>query len=88
MVSWYAPVLKKPIYKGFVITSYSIHYTKLYDILIISAFLCIVSCKDDKNKQPIDSEKSHEFASDIKKDSLIFPEEKHFKSIKQITFGA
>jgi len=56
-------------------------------ILIISAFLCIVSCKDDKNKQPIDSEKSHEFASDIKKDSLIFPEEKHFKSIKQITFG-
>lgn len=56
-------------------------------ILIISAFLCVLSCKNDKDKQNINEEKSSESTIEAKKDSLIFPEEKHFKTIKQITFG-
>lgn len=50
----------------------------------ISAFLFVVlafSCKDNANKIPKNQ------ANSDQKDSLIFPEEVHFKSIRQVTFG-
>ena len=50
----------------------------------ISAFLFVAlafSCKDNTNKTPQNQ------ANFYQKDSLIFPEEVHFKSIRQVTFG-
>ena len=50
----------------------------------ISAFLFVAlafSCKDNTNKTPQNQ------ANFDQKDSLIFPEEVHFKSIRQVTFG-
>jgi len=55
-------------------------------IIIISGLLCFLSCKNDKTTQNI-KKTSDTTSNEIKKDSLIFSEEKHFKSIKQITFG-
>ncbi|MEZ4801523.1 MAG: hypothetical protein R2797_02035 [Gelidibacter sp.] len=54
---------------------------KKFFFLIIA--LTIASCKD-KNELRSHASKSTETISD---DSLMFPGEKHFKSIKQITFG-
>jgi len=50
----------------------------------IYAFLFVAlafSCKDNTNKT------SQDQANSNRKDSLIFPEEIHFKSIRQVTFG-
>ncbi|MCF8273624.1 MAG: hypothetical protein K9I95_07315 [Flavobacteriaceae bacterium] len=55
--------------------------------VIILAFLSVLSCKNNKGDQNINKESSSESVLETKKDSLIFSEEKHFKSIKQITFG-
>ena len=55
-------------------------------IIIISGLLCFLSCKNDKTTQNI-KKTSDTTSNEVKKDSLIFSEEKHFKSIKQITFG-
>lgn len=55
-------------------------------IIIISGLLCFLSCKNDKTTQNIKGT-SNTISNEVKKDSLIFSEEKHFKSIKQITFG-
>ncbi|GGK21294.1 hypothetical protein GCM10007962_14270 [Yeosuana aromativorans] len=56
-------------------------------VIIISAILCFLSCKDNKNNQQSIEKTTSTSTVEVKKDSLIFPEEKHFKSIKQITFG-
>lgn len=56
-------------------------------IIIISVFLCFLSCKNDKAKEKPIKEVATKLTLETKKDSLIFLEEKHFKSIKQITFG-
>lgn len=52
-------------------------------ILTLLIAVSFFSCKNEKElkSQNVDSKKNTD------KDSLIFPEEKHFKSIKQITFG-
>ena len=52
---------------------------------ILSAFIAIsfFSCKNETQLQSQNEESN----KTIVKDSLIHPEEKHFKSIKQITFG-
>lgn len=55
-------------------------------IIIISSLLCLLSCKNDKANQS-NKETSNTTTVEITKDTLIFPEEKHFKAIKQITFG-
>lgn len=52
---------------------------RFFFILLLS-FL-VLSCKTEKNKTVDES------SENIEKDSLIYPEEKHFKSLKQITFG-
>lgn len=49
----------------------------LIALMALSSFL---SCKNEKELNVTSAEKT-------KSDSLIFPEETHFKSIKQITFG-
>ncbi|PWH83963.1 hypothetical protein DIS18_05275 [Algibacter marinivivus] len=51
---------------------------------LLALILLVFSCKNETKKQSI-SEKEIEI--NIVKDSLIFSGEKHFKSIKQITFG-
>ena len=56
-------------------------------IIIIFTFLCFASCKTEKSKEKSTTETASEIVPEVKKDSLIFSEEKHFKSIKQITFG-
>lgn len=55
-------------------------------IIIILSFLCVLSCKENKNTETTNKESS-EVQLDTKKDSLIFKEERHFKSIQQVTFG-
>ena len=50
-------------------------------IAIIAALF--FSCKNEKESLPATVQKVDKTASD----SLIYPEEKHFKSLKQITFG-
>lgn len=52
--------------------------------LLLFVFTAILSC-DEKNSKK--EEQKKETISHVSNDSLIFPEEKHFKNIKQITFG-
>ena len=52
----------------------------------ILTLLIVVSFCSCKNEKELKSQKSDSKTS-TSEDSLIFPEEKHFKSIKQITFG-
>lgn len=51
----------------------------LFTVIITLSF----SCKNNKESDSIPIQNSEQTASD----SLIYPEEKHFKSLKQITFG-
>ena len=53
-------------------------------IAVILIVLSLFSCKEENKRAPILTEKK-EFK--ITDSTLIFPEEKHFKSLKQITFG-
>jgi WD40 repeat protein len=52
--------------------------------LLLFVFATILSCKE-KDSKKVQQEK--ESITNTSNDSLIFPEEKHFKNIKQITFG-
>jgi Tol biopolymer transport system component len=55
-------------------------------ILLVSALLFLIaSCKTESKKQPVKEEKATSLMAGT--DTLIYPEEKHFKSIRQITFG-
>ncbi|MBN2868830.1 MAG: PD40 domain-containing protein [Flavobacteriaceae bacterium] len=59
--------------------------TKLFGILLLT--LCVFSCKDDK-KSTTETETSTTTETLKKTDNpLIFPEEKHFKNLRQVTFG-
>ncbi len=51
-------------------------------IYLTALVLVVFACKDEKKKHVEDLNQV-----EIVKDSLIFPEENHFKSIRQITFG-
>lgn len=51
-------------------------------IYLTALVLVVFACKDEKKKHVEDQNQV-----EIVKDSLIFPEENHFKSIRQITFG-
>ncbi|MDB9960480.1 hypothetical protein OAD62_00120 [Oceanihabitans sp.] len=60
------------------------------NILYILLVLLIVSCKNDSSKKEVlSTEPTSETTNKIAKsvDSLIYPEESHFKSIRQVTFG-
>jgi len=52
---------------------------------ILLAFLLILSCKTESKKETIETNSTPSLMAG--KDSLIYPEEKHFKSIRQVTFG-
>ena len=55
-------------------------------ILLVSVLLFLfVSCKTESKKHPVKDEKTTSLMAGS--DTLIYPEEKHFKSIRQITFG-
>ncbi|MBT8324502.1 MAG: PD40 domain-containing protein [Winogradskyella sp.] len=56
-----------------------------YSLCLIALLLLSVSCKSDKSTTT--ELNTNETASTITNDSLIYPEETHFKSIRQITFG-
>lgn len=56
--------------------------TKRY-LIILLVLSSLTSCKNEKELKSIKGTTTETSASD----SLIFPEEKHFKSLKQITFG-
>src|SRR5690606_13087035 len=53
-----------------------------YFFISVMTFLAI-SCKNDVAKENIDQDVETETAEE----SLIFPEETHFKSLRQVTFG-
>ena len=58
---------------------------KIIPVLIISLFL---GCLEQGQKDEVTvSEQKSETVTTSGKDTLIYPEEKHFKSIQQITFG-
>ena len=52
-------------------------------LLIAIIAMTAISCKNGKESQPEMIQKVEQIASD----ALIYPDEKHFKSLKQITFG-
>lgn len=52
-------------------------------LLIAIIAMTAISCKNEKESQPEMIQKVEQTASD----ALIYPDEKHFKSLKQITFG-
>ena len=56
----------------------------IVSILIVVFF---VSCKNDKSNTPEVTENSESETITAVSDSLIYPGEKHFKSIRQVTFG-
>ena len=57
-----------------------------YGLLLISL---IVSCKQDKKAEEPATQPEAESVAELGQaaDSLIYPEEKHFKSLRQVTFG-
>jgi Tol biopolymer transport system component len=55
----------------------------LLPLLLLSV---IISCKNNSENEKIEKTNSEEI-TETTNDSLIYPEEKHFKSIRQITFG-
>ncbi len=56
-------------------------------IPIILIFLFVVSCNEMKTDTKIVENSSSAITIKTKNDSLIFSEERHFKSIRQVTFG-
>ena len=57
-------------------------------IPILLLVLFTFACKKNKTETKLtDVSKTKEISKIIKKDSLIFPEETHFKSLRQVTFG-
>ncbi|MGV6831810.1 MAG: TolB family protein [bacterium] len=52
-----------------------------YNIFYLFALFALISCKDEGNKQ------ASEQAEQEQVNSLIYPEEKNFKSLRQVTFG-
>lgn len=52
-------------------------------LIILLVFIVSISCKDQNKSNP----EAIETIELTVTDSLIFPDEKHFKSLKQITFG-
>jgi Tol biopolymer transport system component len=51
-------------------------------IYVLLFFVTFISCKENKH-----FENDKKTVAQTNNDSLIFPEEKHFKSLKQVTFG-
>ena len=56
------------------------------NFLVILAIISFASCKNEQKKIEI-SEKEASPLLIAGSDTLIYPEEKYFKSIRQITFG-
>jgi len=58
-------------------------------IAFLLLVVVLISCKNDtsKNVENVPEEKNEATVVSQSKDTLIYPEEKHFKSIRQITFG-
>ena len=61
----------------------------VYTLLIVSF---LASCKNgdkkvEKNLTPTLEKKVTYLLDETTKDTLIYPEEKHFKNIRQVTFG-
>ena len=55
---------------------------KLHLAIIIVLSLVTISCKNEKSVK-----KETKLTEETVKDSLIYPEEVHFKSMRQVTFG-
>jgi TolB protein len=55
-------------------------------LLTLLLLIVIISCKNSPVKE-VENDNSSEIVTEIVSDSLIYPKEKHFKSIRQITFG-
>ena len=58
---------------------------KRIPILILVLF--VISCKENKKEQPSVEDNTETIALETANDSLIYPEEIHFKSLEQVTFG-
>ena len=58
---------------------------KRIPILILVLF--VISCKENKKEHPSVVENTETIAVETTKDTLIYPEEIHFKSLEQVTFG-
>ena len=56
-------------------------------IPILLVFLSITSCKENNSDTNIIPKEVSEETVELSKDTLIYPEEVHFKSIQQVTFG-
>jgi len=59
---------------------------KILSILILSIFL-FSTCKTDKKEAYNPHNKVEKIKSDINETTLIYPQEKHIKNLKQLTFG-
>ena len=57
-------------------------------IPILLLLICLISCKDTpKQEETPVAEKEETNLMEMSSDTLIYPEEKHFKSIQQVTYG-
>ncbi len=57
-------------------------------IPILLLVLFVISCKENKSEKIVAEDTTTEITSEVAtNDSLIFPEEIHFKSMRQVTFG-
>ena len=54
-------------------------------ILVLLVIIAFVSCKSEPKKIAVTDEKETSLMAGS--DTLIYPEEKYFKAIRQITFG-
>ncbi len=54
-------------------------------LFVLVLLFLAASCRTEHKEQPVKKEKTTSLMAGG--DTLIYPEEKHFKSIRQITFG-
>lgn len=57
--------------------------------LFVIVLMLLIACKNtsEENKKDNNNQLSEQATNNVTNDSLIYPEEKHFKSIRQVTFG-
>jgi len=56
-------------------------------IPILLMILCLISCKETTKQEEIVVQKEETSLMQMSSDTLIYPEESHFKSIQQVTYG-
>ncbi len=57
------------------------------NLLLFILFVTVIACKQETKTENTTPENTIVEGQEVQKDTLIYPEEKYFKSIEQVTFG-